>query len=64
VFFPIALPALTQQCSDAEERYAQSQADLNQVSAFFDSAWTLNSSLNTQLDSEKRAHEVDFLNSS
>jgi hypothetical protein len=60
--FPVALPALTQWCSDAEERYTQSQADLNQVSAFLDSARTLNSSLNAQLDSEKMAHEVDFPN--
>jgi hypothetical protein len=62
VFFPVASPALTQQCSDAEERYAHSQADLNQVSAFLDGTQTLNSSLNAQLDSEKRAHEVDFPN--
>jgi hypothetical protein len=27
--FPVALPALTQRCSDTEERYTQSQADLN-----------------------------------
>jgi hypothetical protein len=40
--------------------YAQSQADLNQVSAFLDGSRTMNSSLNAQLDSEKRAHEVDF----
>jgi hypothetical protein len=62
--FPIALPAQTQRCFDAEERYAQSQADLNQVSAFLDGARTLNSSLNAQLDLEKRAHEVDFPNCS
>jgi hypothetical protein len=52
---------MTQRCSDAEERYTQSQADLNQVSTFLDSARTLNSSLNAQLDSEKMALEVNFL---
>jgi hypothetical protein len=55
---------MTRRCSDAEERYAQSQADLNQVSAFLDGAQTLNSSLNAQLDSDKRAYEVDFSNCS
>jgi hypothetical protein len=50
---------MTQRCSNAEERYTQSQADLNQVSAFLDSAWTLNSSLNAQLDSEKMAHVAE-----
>jgi hypothetical protein len=34
--------------------------DLNQVSAFLDSAQTLNSSLNAQLDSKKMAYEVKF----
>jgi hypothetical protein len=59
--FSSALPALTQRCSDAEEKYTQSQADLSQVSAFLDFARTLNSSLNAQLDSEKMAYEVNFL---
>ena len=58
--FPAALPALTQRCSDADEKYTQSQADLNQVSAFMDSARTLNSSLNALLDSEKMVHVVNF----
>jgi hypothetical protein len=63
VFCPaLASPALTQRCSDVEERYTQSQVDLIQVSAFLDSARTLNSSLNAQLDSERMAHEVDFPN--
>ena len=61
VFFSCCSPTLIQRGSDAEERYTQSQADLNQVSAFLDNAWTLNSSLNAQLDSEKMADEVDFL---
>ena len=59
--FSTALPSLTQRCSDAEEKYTQSQADLSQVSAFLDFARTLNSSLNAQLDSEKMAYEVNFL---
>jgi hypothetical protein len=59
-YFPAASPALTQRCSNAEERYTQSQADPNQVFAFLDNAQTLKSSLNAQLDSEKMAHEVDF----
>jgi hypothetical protein len=61
VLFSAALPALTQRCSNAEEKHTQSQADLNQVSAFLDSARTLNSSLNAQLDSEKMNYEVKFL---
>jgi hypothetical protein len=59
--FPVASPALTQRCSDDEEKYTQSQTDLNQVSAFLDSACALNSSLNAQLDSEKMAYDVNFL---
>jgi hypothetical protein len=58
--FSAASPVLTQRCSDAEEKYTQSQANLNQISAFLDSARTLNSSLNAQLDSEKMALEVNF----
>jgi hypothetical protein len=61
VLFSAALPALTQRCSDAMEKYTKNQADLNQVSAFMDSVDTLNSSLNAQLDSEKMAYEVNFL---
>jgi hypothetical protein len=61
VLFSAALSTLTQRCSDAEEKYTQSQADLNQTFAFLDSARTLNSSLNAQLDSEKMAYEVNFL---
>jgi hypothetical protein len=59
--FSTTLSALTQRCSDAEAKYTQSQADLNQTSAFLDSARALNSSLNAQLDSEKMAYEVNFL---
>jgi hypothetical protein len=61
VFLSIALPALTLQFSDAEEKYTRSQAHLNQTFAFLDSVRTLNSSLNAQLDSEKIAYEVNFL---
>jgi hypothetical protein len=58
--FPAASSVLTQRCSDAEERYTESQADLNQVSAFLDSAQALNSSLNAQLNLEKMDYEVNF----
>jgi hypothetical protein len=51
---------MAQQCSDLEEKYSQSQTDLAQTSAFLDSACSLNSSLNAQLDSERMAHEVSF----
>ena len=57
----VALSDLAQRCSDIEEKYSQSQADLIQTSAFLDSARSLNSSLNAKLDSEKMAHEVNFL---
>jgi hypothetical protein len=56
-----ALSDLAWWCSDIEEKYSQSQADLIQTSAFLDSAHSLNSSLNAQLNSEKMAHEVNFL---
>jgi hypothetical protein len=56
-----ALSDLAQWCSDIEEKYSQRQADLIQTSAFLDSAHSLNSSLNAQLNSEKMAHEVNFL---
>jgi hypothetical protein len=59
VSFPLALPTLIRRCSDDEEGCARSQADLNQVYAFLDSVLTMNSSLNAQLDSEKRAHEIN-----
>jgi hypothetical protein len=51
---------LTQQCSDLK-KYSQSQVDLAQTSASLDDACSLNSSLNSQLDSERTAHEVNFL---
>jgi hypothetical protein len=56
-----ALLDLARRCSDIEEKYSQSRADLNQTSAFLDGARSLNSSPNAQLDSEKMAHEVNFL---
>ena len=49
------------QCSDFEEKYSQSKADLAQTSTFLESARSLNLSLNAQLDFEKMAHEVNFL---
>jgi hypothetical protein len=56
-----ALSYLARRCSDFEEKYSHSQADLAQTSAFLDSACSLNSSLNAQLGSERMAHEVNFL---
>jgi hypothetical protein len=56
-----ALSDLARWCSDIEEKYSQSQADLIQTSTFLDGARSLNSSLNAQLDSEKMAHEVNSL---
>jgi hypothetical protein len=56
-----ALSDLARRCYDFEEKYSQSQADLAQTSAFLDSARSLNSSLNAQLDSKKMAHEVNLL---
>jgi hypothetical protein len=56
-----ALSYLARRCSDIEEKYTQSQADLSQNSTFLDGARSLNSSLNAHLDSEKMAHEVNFL---
>jgi hypothetical protein len=52
---------LIQQCSDFEEKYSQSQTDLAQTSASLDDTRSLISSLNSQLDSERTAHEVNFL---
>jgi hypothetical protein len=56
-----ALSDLARRCPDIDEKYSQSQADLIQIFAFLDDARSLNSSLNAQLDSEKMAHEVNFL---
>jgi uncharacterized protein YpmS len=61
VLFSAALSDLARRCSDNEEKYTQSQADLNQTFAFLDSARALNSSLNAQLDSEKMTYEVNSL---
>jgi hypothetical protein len=60
-FLLAVLSEMAQRCSDLEGKYSQSQADLAQTSAFLDSAHSLNSSLNAQLDSEKMAHEVNSL---
>jgi hypothetical protein len=56
-----ALSDMAQRCSDLEEKYSQNQADLAQTSVFLDSARSLNSSLNAQLDSERMVHEVNSL---
>jgi hypothetical protein len=50
--------ALIRRCFDDEERCAQNQVDLNQVTMLLDGAHVMNASLNAKLDSEKRAHEV------
>ena len=52
----------TRRYSELEEKYSQGQTDLAQVSASLDDAHSLNSSLNTQLDSERAATEVNLLN--
>jgi hypothetical protein len=44
---------LVRRCSDFEEKYSQSQAELAQVSAALNNANVLNSTLCAQLDSEK-----------
>jgi hypothetical protein len=56
-----ALSDMAQRCFDLEEKYSQSQADLAQTSSFLDSAHSLNSSLNAQLDSKRMVHEVNSL---
>jgi hypothetical protein len=48
--------------SDLEEKYSQGQTDLAWVSASLDDAHSLNFSLNAQLNSERAAYEVNFLN--
>jgi hypothetical protein len=50
--------ALTRRCSDAAERCAQSQAELDQVTMFLDGAHAMNSSVHAKLDLEKKAHVV------
>jgi hypothetical protein len=52
----------TRRYSDLEERYSQGQTDLARVSASLDDAHYLNFSLNAQLNSERAALEVNFLN--
>ena len=49
--------------SELEEKYSQGQMDLARVSASLDDANLLNSSLSAQLDSERAANEVSFLDS-
>ena len=52
----------TRRYSDLEEKYSQGQANLAWVFASLDNAHSLNFSLNAQLNSERAAHEVNFLN--
>jgi hypothetical protein len=49
---------LVQRCSDFEEKHSQSQTELAQVSAALNDAKMLNSTLRTQLDSEKVTYET------
>jgi hypothetical protein len=51
----------TRRYFDLEEKYSQGQTDLARVSASLDDARSLNYSLTSQLDSERTAHEVNFL---
>ena len=48
---------LVRRCSDFEEKYSQSQTELAQVSAALNDANMLNSTLCTQLNSEKVTYE-------
>jgi hypothetical protein len=52
----------TRRYFDLEEKYSQGQTDLARVSASLDDAHSLNFSLNAQLNSERAAHAVNFLN--
>jgi hypothetical protein len=52
----------TRRYSDLEEKYSQGQTDLARVFASLDDARSLNSSLNAHLNSERAAHEVNFVN--
>jgi hypothetical protein len=60
-FFNCFLLDMTQWYSELEEKYSQGQIDLARVSASLDDANSLNSSLSAQLDSERTANEVSFL---
>lgn len=52
---------LTRQCSDVEERCAQSQEELDQVTMFLDGARAMNTSPQLKFDLEKKTHEVTRL---
>jgi hypothetical protein len=47
--------------SELEEKYSQCQMDLARISASLDDCNSLNSSLSTQLASERAANEVSLL---
>jgi hypothetical protein len=57
ITFP-CFSALIRRCSDAEERCAQNQVDLDQVTTFVNGTRAMNSSLNAKLDSKMRSHGV------
>jgi hypothetical protein len=52
----------TRRYSELEERYSQGQIDLARVSTSLDDTNSLNSSFNSQLDSERAVNEVSLLN--
>jgi hypothetical protein len=49
---------MIQRCADFEEKYSQSQTELNQVSAALDDANALSSSLHARLDFEKVTYKT------
>ena len=49
---------MAQRCADFEDKYLQSQTELNQVSAALDDANALSSSLHARLDSEKVTYKT------
>jgi hypothetical protein len=49
---------MARRCADFEEKYFQSQTELNQVSAALDDANALSSSLHARLDSEKVTYKA------
>jgi hypothetical protein len=49
---------MARRCADFEEKYFQSQTELNQVSAALDDANALSSSLHARLDSEKVTYKT------
>jgi hypothetical protein len=52
--------ALTQQCSDDEERCTHNQAGFDQVTRFLNGTRAMKSFLQSKLYLEKKTHEVIF----